>query len=356
MTQKILFVLPVLEAGGGQRFVSNVANYFAKKGHSITVLSLRKGESFYPLDSKVKLKTLNYVPIQTENKLKRFSSRIETFFELRSTLLEIGPDFVYSILSSTNLLTIASTLFSGIPIYVNDVMSPLRHRTKLERFARRALYRKADGIICMTREAREIVAKETGAENIEVIPRPLKEMKTPDSKERTKTILNVGRLHPDKGQGDLLEAFAQLKNDEWRLVFLGDGPSKGELIKKRKELNLVERVSFLGTVAEVDSWYYSSSIFAFTSYNEGFPNALSEAMHASLACVSYDCVSGPKEMIDHQVTGLLVPVGDIDSMAKALDRLIENKDLCEELGRNAHRASKRFCLENISDQILEFCS
>jgi GalNAc-alpha-(1->4)-GalNAc-alpha-(1->3)-diNAcBac-PP-undecaprenol alpha-1,4-N-acetyl-D-galactosaminyltransferase len=234
-------------------------------------------------------------------------------------------------------------------------MSPVRNRTPLERFARKILYPKADGIICMTEQAKEIILRETGAKNIAVIPRPLKQMHGPGSVNRTKTILNVGRLHPDKGQGDLIEAFAKLKHDEWNLVFLGDGPSKKNLMEKCKRLNVVERVSFAGSVSDVDSWYYSSSIFAFTSYNEGFPNALSEAMHASMACVSYDCVSGPKEMINDQVSGLLVPVGDIDSMTQALDRLIENKDFREVLGRNANRDSARFCLENIALRILNFC-
>lgn len=351
-----MFIIPVLEAGGGQRFISTLANYLSSEGHHVTIISLRKGESFYELNSDVCLKTLNYVPIETENKLKRFKSRIDTFFELRSEILRRKPDFVYSILSSTNLLTIAAAFFSGIPVYVNDVMSPLRRRTKLERLARKILYRKAEGIICMTNEAKEIIERETGAKNIEVIPRPLKVMDFPESSVRSNTILNVGRLHPDKGQIDLLEAFAKLKKKDWKLVFLGDGPSKGELVQKCKQLNLSDLVSFPGSVANVDSWYFSCSIFAFTSYNEGFPNALSEAMHAQMACVSYDCVSGPKEMIDNQVSGLLVPVGDIDSMAEALTKLIENDKMRQELGRNAHVSSKRFCLDNVANRIMKFCA
>ncbi len=356
MGHKILFVIPVLEAGGGQRFISTLANYLSIQGHSITIISLRKGESFYPLEPNVNLVTLGYVPIQTANKVKRLVSRIETFFELRSTILKAKPDFVYSILSSTNLLTIASTLFSGIPLYVNDVMSPMRDRTKLERFARRILYPKAKGIICMTEEARGIIARETGAQNIGVIPRPLKEMRAPESVKRTKIILNVGRLHPDKGQEDLIEAFAKLNDDQWKLVFVGDGPSEDVLKEKCRQLGVSDRVDFIGAVENVDSWYYSSSIFAFTSYNEGWGNALSEAMHASLACVSYDCVTGPKEMIDDQFSGLLVPVGDIDSLTMALERLIEDKDLRQLLGQNAHEASDRYRIENIAKNILNFCT
>src|SRR5690606_37548169 len=141
-------------------------------------------------------------------------------------------------------------------------------------------------------------------------------------------IICVGRLIPVKGHKYLIEAFANCKNiDDWKLVFLGDGILKNELLQQVKNLNLEDNVKFIGATKNVDEWLSRSSIFAFTSISEGFPNALAEGMSASLPCVSFNCVTGPKDLIKHGYSGYLIEVGDIENFSLTLNMLMENAEL-----------------------------
>ena len=95
-----------------------------------------------------------------------------------------------------------------------------------------------------------------------------------------------------KGQEELLRAFSRLRDPrDWRLMLVGDGPQRERLEALTDELRLGERVRFTGARKDVDALLARSSIFAFASLSEGYPNALLEAMASGLCCISFDCVA-----------------------------------------------------------------
>ena len=90
-----------------------------------------------------------------------------------------------------------------------------------------------------------------------------------------------------------------------------------------------------------------AKVFVLSSFYEGFPNVLCEAMHAGLPCISTRCECGPSELIDDGKSGFLVPIGDVDVMSEKIMALIENEGLRNELGKNAEIATERLKLEII---------
>jgi len=154
-----------------------------------------------------------------------------------------------------------------------------------------------------------------------------------------------------KNQKALVRIFARLEsNVDWRLILIGDGPERPGLEQKVRELGLEDRIEFLGERKDVLTWLDRARVFAFTSLKEGFPNALSEALAAGCACVSYDCPTGPSDLIQHEVNGLLVPNDDEVIFAQQLERLISDEALQVHLSRQARKDIGRFSEDGVLEQ------
>jgi glycosyltransferase involved in cell wall biosynthesis len=150
-------------------------------------------------------------------------------------------------------------------------------------------------------------------------------------------LLTVGRLVWDKAHDVLLDAFALLGDDmgEWRLAVVGDGRMREALQSQATSLGIAKRVDWHGIVREPHTLYGSASIFAMPSRVEGMPNALLEAMSCGLPVVVSDGAPGPLELVENEVTGLVVPVNDAGALAAALRRLADDPQLCSRLGNAA---------------------
>jgi GalNAc-alpha-(1->4)-GalNAc-alpha-(1->3)-diNAcBac-PP-undecaprenol alpha-1,4-N-acetyl-D-galactosaminyltransferase len=97
-----------------------------------------------------------------------------------------------------------------------------------------------------------------------------------------------------------------------------------------------------------------TSVFAFTSTSEGFPNALGEAMAAGCACVAYDCVAGPSDMIDNGINGFLISIGDEKQYLKKLQLLMEDETTRIKFGKAAQEKMKQFEASTIADKFYNF--
>ena len=111
-----------------------------------------------------------------------------------------------------------------------------------------------------------------------------------------------------------------------------------------------------GSVNNIDEWFARSTIFCFPSIFEGFPNALVEAMAAGLACVSFNCDTGPSEIIVERVNGLLIPVKDVVALRDAINILIEDIKLRNDISLEATKVSERYKIDKIGQQYLDFCT
>lgn len=351
MKKKILLVIPTLNQGGAERVISELANYWSTNGIEIHLAILVKSNHFYSLNNSI---TLHDIGKKINGKLSKIVSIFQSYYKLRTLIKNSSFNFIISFLPQSNVLTLFSALGLKQKIYVSERNSPTtwNDHSKSFIFIRNYLYKYAEGFIAQTNDAKNVLSKMYPIAKIDVIPNPIKEIKLNVNVKRENIILNVGRLDKQKGQLDLIEAFYKANLKNWKLIILGEGSLRKELENRIIELNLISKVEMPGAVKNIDEWYSKSSIFAFPSYFEGFPNALAEAMTSGLACVSYDCDTGPRDMIIENFNGYLISVGNIEKFSLKLKELAEKEDLREHISLNAIKIAEKFNIKNITNDIL----
>jgi glycosyltransferase involved in cell wall biosynthesis len=167
-------------------------------------------------------------------------------------------------------------------------------------------------------------------------------------------VLYCGRLAPEKALPSLLDAFALVMRriPEAVLVLVGDGPLRAPLAEQAERLGLAAgNIRFAGRVApaKICGWLQIADVFTLVSPSEGFPCALVEAMSTGLASVVSD-IPGNRQLIDPEEQGLLVPFGDVEAIAGAIRRVLEDASLRGRMGE----AARRRVVENYStDKIAE---
>lgn len=349
---KIALVIPTMHQGGAERVMSELANAWSNQQHEIHLVLLAKSENFYRINDNVIIHNLGF---SHSGLFSKVFNELKVLFKLRKILKQQKPDFVLSFMSKYNIFTILAASYLNIRVFVSDRNNPKQQLPFLISFLRKATYKFAHGIIAQTGLAKLTLEKSIGNRNIAVIPNPLKSISIHENIEKDKIILNVGRLVEEKGQKYLLEAFTKIKDTQWKIAILGDGPLYDRLKKQAEELGLKDQIIMPGAVSEIDHWLAKASIFAFPSVSEGFPNALVEAMAAGLPCVSFDCDAGPRDIIIDGKNGYLVPVRDVEVFANRLETLINNDAIRTQLSKEAARIVNDFAVEKISDDYLTFC-
>lgn len=165
-------------------------------------------------------------------------------------------------------------------------------------------------------------------------------------------LVSVGRLAPPKGHAFLLEAFAIVarKHENVKLLLVGDGELRSDLEMLSGQLAVADRVLFAGSREDVEDVLAMAEIFVLPSVSEGTSLALLEAMACGRPTVATD-IPGNRCVIEHGVSGLLVPPGDARALAEAIDGLLENPSRAAAMGRIAHEvAAARY---DIRDTVAE---
>lgn len=350
---KIFLVIPTLKQGGAERVISELANQFAiKSSIQVHLVLIAKSVEFYQVDNKVIIHRLGF---ENKGKFNKFFSELLIFMKLRKLLKSNKPDAVLSFMEKYNVFTIMASALLNVKVFVSDRSNPLKRIPRSTEFLRKLTYKYAFGIIAQTQFAKDVLTVKTKNKNIRVIPNPIKEIKTYPNIAKEKIILNVGRLVPEKGQRYLLTAFSKIEdNVDWKVVILGDGPLRSELEDQVNTLGLNDRILLLGAVNNVDEWLAKASIFVFPSISEGFPNALAEAMSAGLPCISFDCNSGPRDLIEDNINGYLIEVGEVKKLSESIKRLMEDKEKRKLIGMKASKATKMLKRAEISERYLNF--
>jgi glycosyltransferase involved in cell wall biosynthesis len=132
-------------------------------------------------------------------------------------------------------------------------------------------------------------------------------------------VVAAGRLRPEKDFATLLRAFAKAAaTRHLRLIILGEGPERATLENLARKVGIADRVLFPGFQGNIAAWLASADLFVCSSTREGFGNVLVEALAAGVPVVSTDCPFGPREILRDGALGRLTPVGDAESLAKAM--------------------------------------
>ena len=250
----ILLVIGTLQAGGAERQLSDMASYWAARGWKVILATWCGSEiaDFYPFHSNVVRKHLN-METGAAGFLPRVRLNLRRILKLRNLLSTIRPDAVLSFVTESNILTILAGLGLGIRVIVSERIQPALH-TELPRtwyLLRKLLYRSADVVVAQTREAAHWLEHNCRTE-ASVIPNALRLLPEP-SADKGFTVVAVGRLTHQKAFDVLLRAFALNAPGfaEWRLVVIGEGHERENLMRLRSELRLDPRVDFIGQTSNV---------------------------------------------------------------------------------------------------------
>ena len=350
---KIVFFISQLGHGGAENVVANLTSQLAKKGHRIILIS-HLGNQFYTVSDDVKLIDVQrweyntYEGSLTERIYKKAANRFKDYVHIRRILKEETPDVVISFLQAWlwQLIMVCTGRYPLICAERNAMIRPV-HKNFL---IKQLFYRMAYAVQVMSRHDKAWLRGRY--KRIYPMPNPLRF--EPLNKEKydalfpnRKNILACGRVNTQKGFDKLIIAFSKIAHDypEWNVDICGEIENQAyyqKLLELVKENDLQGRIVFLGPRSDVDAVMQSHSIFCLSSQNEGFPNVLSEAMANGLACVSFDIITGPSEIINDGLDGIIVEDQNESALASGLELLISNEDLRCSLGLHAIENIKRF--------------
>lgn len=330
----IALYLPNLRGGGAERVLVLLANGFAARGHRIDLV-LARAEGTYLSEVA---DTVRIVDLRRRRVLSSLSPLVRYLRRNR-------PSAILSAMNHANIVAILASKLARVPIrlVISERSAPSQHlagggTVRVLRFLTRLLYPLADCVICVAHgvqdEMEQILQLPPaklctiynpvdieGIDRLKSVP-PGHAWLAPDQRP---VILAVGRLTKAKDYPTLLRAFAQLQRRlPTRLIILGEGPDGSTLREMASTLGLREAVDFVGFNKNPFAFMAACDLYVMSSAFEGLPSTLLQAMACGAKVVSTDCRTGPGEILEDGRWGRLVPVGDAEALAHAMEAALSD--------------------------------
>lgn len=382
-------VMPVMKGGGAERVASLLMNEFHRCGHDVEfVLTSSTPEEVVRTDLSEEIPLVLLQEHALRKGLRVVSSIICRIFEVckkpvpayaayLSFISEYGREIkqLRQKLKENPNLTVIAFLQPSIPMAVlaarglpNRVIISERgnpERLMIKRYGEKFIqkyYSQISAAVFQTREAQEAYPANVSEKGV-VISNPIKsDLPEPYTGERNKNITTFCRISLQKNLPMLIEAYSLLHQDypEYKLRIIGDALNKeGKEVQRAiheqtKQLELEDDVEFLPFSSNVHEDILEDFMYVNSSDYEGISNAMLEAMAIGMPVVCTDCpIGGAHATIQHEVNGMLVPVGDVQAMYLAMKQIIEDEELAQRISSNAAKLRETLSLENIAKQWME---
>lgn len=355
--------------GGMERVLLNKVTYLSQlPGWKVAVVTTDQNQRppFYPFPEKVRMTDLeiNYSEDNGKGAWKKITGylrkRKEHKRKLTALLLKEKPDIVVSLYPSES---------SFIPDIKDGSKKVLElHYCKFFRlqYGRRGLLgwidklrtrqdeqivRRFDKFVVLTNEDRGYWGN---LPNIEVIPNAAMHVSDAYSDVMNKRVIAVGRLDYQKGFDRLVQAWQLVRHTgkftDWKLDIFGQGEWREMLQQMIDKAELQDSVRLNRPTKQIGEEYVKSDMLVMSSNYEGFPMVMIEAMACGLPVVSFDYKCGPKDIIQPGINGLLVPNGDIQALADAMMKVMEDEAYRKMLSLNARKVVDTYSEQAVMSQ------
>jgi len=330
---RVIVVTPVYALSGVPLAQIRLAKVLARIGHNVTLIIGKINKGFeLPLIENIDVIVLG-------------KKRVITMFkDIINISNSSSPDVIFSAEDHLNIIImLASFLFrkeakiscsSRVTPFDTYSKNPFKKGFYLK-FLMKFLMNRADVLSCVSEDMvtqyqslfknsrHQRIYNIIGPDDIEILK--AEKVNHDWFNGNYEVIIGAGNLSPWKGFTDLIKAFSLIKNKKsLKLVILGDGPEKHDLVNLIYELKLEDKIQLLGNVSNPFKYFSKSSLFVLSSRVEGLPNVIVEAMMCGCKIVSYDCPTGPREILQNGKYGTLVKPGDISMLSSSMIDLLKN--------------------------------
>ena len=372
--EKLLLISPMLHQGGFERVCITTARLL-KPYYDVSIVI------FDDADIAFDIRGLSIINIHLgvrNGKLAKITNLMRRAVRVKKLKQRMKPVIAYSFGPSANMVnalskTSLTRVFLGLRGYQDVADDP-----KMKLYVR-----KADRIICCSKEIEAIVQEKYGYLQTATLYNPydaeriteLSKEKVTDlpwkmeDEDRPRILIGVGRDDPVKGFWHLIKAFYLVQKEipQMRLIIMGDG-SFEQAKSLVSELQLEQKVYFPGVRKNPYKYLAASEMFLLSSYTEGFPNVLVEAMILGRPLISTDCRTGPAEILDHGKYGILVPdMGDTEDysgdtiseketcFAEKIVEVLKDSERQKELSELERKRAGEFDYDGYVDNLLKLC-
>lgn len=336
---KIVTVGYLHGAGGAERQIILLSNQLALRGHDVILCVLAENNSPYPIDNKVRIVDISDVEKGVKSSIGKIYKRL---FAFRKVIKQERPDIIihYNLQSAYFSFTLSSEK-RGKVIYSERGDPYDKEYSGLLGIVRDYTVKRMDGLVFQSEGAKIFFDESVQKKSIVIhnsvnVPQD----KYPIPEIREKRIVNVGRLHPQKNQHLLIEAFSRIASSfpQYALDIYGDGELQDELQQHIDKCQLTDRIKIHPSRKNIWDCIYKASLFVLSSDYEGMPNALMEAMALGLPCISTDCrPGGASSLIKDGINGYIVPVRSATELALRMTECLSQNDVLERIAINARQ-------------------
>lgn len=355
--KKVLITVPTMSGGGAERVVAVILNNVDRDDLEIDLLLNERRSDEYHINGNVNIFSIDEV--RSKNRVLDVLRYIKKIKRIRQVIKDGEYDIIVPFLHSHVINTYIANVglksrfvftVTGNVKYFKGLKSMILSKLQLY------IARKSDAVFLQTNEQKSFFSKRIHGKCF-VIPNPVSsEMLDVDvfSKDEIKNVITAGRLVDVKNQEMLINSFAKVKSKNIKLKIYGEGPLQKQLEAQIKSLNLQSNVFLMGRSEDMKDTLANADLFVLTSNVEGLPNALIEAMATGRPCISTNCKTGPLDIIDDGVNGIIVEVGNENALTNAIDYLLANVDKAREFAIKAKESAKeKFETNNVVGKFIK---